>query len=312
MNNETTQHRSAAGQAVEDRNTRPLERIVAARSTLEGGGFEVYRPFPGPDADWFDPFLLLDEMAPNYQEPGEAIGAPAHPHRGFETVTYILHGEVEHRDSAGNHGVIGPGDVQWMTAGDGIVHSEMPSTRVQTEGGLGHGLQLWVNLPAALRRTAPNYQALPSDDIASASGDGWTAEVVAGSMFGVDGPANTHTPIGYARVTVQPGHRLRIPTEDGHTALVYGFSGVAELADEATRLTANHLAVFQRSGGDIVVTVPADADGPFDCIVLTGQPIDEPMARYGPFVMNTSAEIEEAITDFNAGRMGTIPAGGTT
>ena len=295
-----------------DRRSRSVAQVIAASSTIEGGGFEVYRPFPGRAADWFDPFLLLDEMAPHHQAPGEAIGAPAHPHRGFETVTYILQGEVEHRDSAGHHGVIGPGDVQWMTAGDGIVHSEMPSTRIQTEGGVGHGIQLWVNLPASLRRTPPKYQALPADDIASVSGQGWSAEVVAGSMLGADGPAATHTPVGYARVTIQPGTALRIPTTDGHTALVYAFAGTATIGAASDELRAHHLAVLADDGGEIELTVADDASEPFDCVVLTGEPIGEPMVRYGPFVMNTRAELDEAVSDFNAGRMGTIPATGTT
>ena len=295
-----------------DRRSRSVARIVAASSTIEGGGFEVYRPFPGRAADWFDPFLLLDEMAPHHQAPGEAIGAPAHPHRGFETVTYILQGEVEHRDSAGHHGVIGPGDVQWMTAGDGIVHSEMPSTRIQTEGGVGHGLQLWVNLPASLRRTPPKYQALLADDLASVSGRGWSAEVVAGSMLGTEGPAATHTPLSFARVTIQPGTTLDIPTTDGHTALVYAFAGTATIGPAGDELWAHHLAVLDDDGEAIVLTIADDASEPFDCIVLTGEPIGEPMVRYGPFVMNTPAELDEAISDFRAGRMGTIPASGTT
>ena len=294
------------------RKARSVARIIEAPSTIEGGGFEVYRPFPGQVADWFDPFLLLDEMAPHHQAPGEAVGAPAHPHRGFETVTYILQGEVEHRDSAGHHGVIGPGDVQWMTAGDGIVHSEMPSTRIQTEGGVGHGLQLWVNLPASLRRTAPTYQALLADDMASVSGQGWSAEVVAGSMFGADGPASTHTPVGFARVTIQPGATLHVPITAGHTALVYAFAGTAGVGAAVDELHAHHLAVLADDGEAIALTVADDASEPFDCIVLTGEPIGEPMVRYGPFVMNTHAEIAEAISDFNAGRMGTIPASGTT
>lgn len=292
--------------------SRSVERIIPASSTIEGGGFEVYRPFPGRLADWFDPFLLLDEMAPNYVEPGAAVGAPPHPHRGFETVTYILQGEVEHRDSAGNHGLIGAGDVQWMTAGDGIVHSEMPSARVQTEGGVGHGLQLWVNLPAALRRTQPRYQALVADGMAEVAGTGWTAHVVAGSMLGVEGPAETHTPIGFARVTMQPGATLSIPVIEGHTALVYSFAGTASIGSPGhDRLAAHHLAVLTRDGDELTLVVADDADRPFDCVVLTGEPINEPMVRYGPFVMNTEDEIAEAITDFNAGRMGTISAVGT-
>lgn len=290
---------------------RPLKFIAPAIRTLEGGGFEVFRPFPTANLDWLDPFLLLDEMAPNYVKPGKAIGAPAHPHRGFETVTYILQGEVEHRDSAGNHGIIGPGDVQWMTAGDGIIHSEMPSTRVQTQGGIGHGLQLWVNLPASLRRTAPNYQALPSDQIASAVGDGWTAEVIAGSMLGVTGPAKTHTPIGLARVIVQPSSKIQVAVPEGHTALVYVFDGSATTGAGSDVIQAHQLGVFETTAGDIVLAVPTDAPSPVDCLVLTGEPINEPMARYGPFVMNTNAEIEEAIVDYNAGRMGSIAATGT-
>ncbi|MEL6890142.1 MAG: pirin family protein [Actinomycetota bacterium] len=296
-----------------DQSVRRITRIIEASRTIEGGGFEVYGPFPGQVADRFDPFLLLDEMAPRHQHPGEAIGAPAHPHRGFETVTYVLRGEVEHRDSAGNHGVIGPGDVQWMTAGDGIVHSEMPSTRIQTEGGVGHGVQLWVNLPASLRRTPPKYQALLAGDLASVCGPGWSADVVAGSMLGVEGPASTHTPIGVARVTIEPGSTLHVPTTDGHTALVYCFGGAANVGAGGEGLRAHHLAVLADDGGAIVLTVDDDdASEPFECVVLTGEPIGEPMVRSGPFVMNTSAEIDDAISDFSAGRMGTIPATGTT
>lgn len=291
---------------------RSLAAIIPASRAIEGGGFEVYRPFPTPTLDLLDPFLLLDEMAPKQFAPGEALGAPDHPHRGFETVTYVVHGEIEHRDSAGNHGVIGPGDVQWMTAGDGIIHSEMPSARIQTAGGFSHGLQLWVNLPAHLRRTTPSYQALPSDTITSVSGDGWTAELVAGSMFGVHGPAHTHTPIGYARVTIEPGAQLRVPTVDGHTAAAYAFDGNGVAGESGEQLETHHLAIFEPTSGDIVLSVPEHARKPLDCIVLTGEPIGEPIVRYGPFVMNTADEIHEAISDFNAGRMGSIPATGNT
>lgn len=291
---------------------RPLARIVATTRSLEGGGFEVNRPFPTAALEWLDPFLMLDEMAPVDHGPGRAVGAPAHPHRGFETVTYVLQGEVEHRDSAGNHGVIGPGDVQWMTAGDGILHSEMPSARIQTEGGVLHGLQLWVNLPSTLRRTQPSYQAISHEQHASIVGEGWTVDVVAGSMLGVVGPARTHTPVGYARLTVQPGATCRIPVPDGFTAAIYAFAGSGIVSDSGMALDAQHLAVFEPTSGDVVVSVPAAAAGHFDAVVLTGEPIGEPIARYGPFVMNTAAEIDEAIDDYNAGRMGSIVAAGTT
>lgn len=289
---------------------RPLARIVPSRQTLEGGGFEVYRPFPTNVLDHLDPFLLLDETAPKHHEPGEFVGAPDHPHRGFETVTYILEGEVEHRDSAGNHGVIGPGDVQWMTAGDGIVHSEMASERMQTEGGLSHGLQVWVNLPGNNKRATPRYQALPKNQIRTEHGDGWTARVVAGSLLGVVGPADTHTRVGYAHITLEPGAELRIPVADGHTAAVYAFAGSASIGDSDVVLDAHQLAVFERTAGDIVLEVSATATESLGAIVLTGEPINEPIARYGPFVMNTHAELEEAFLDYQAGRMGSIPAVG--
>ncbi|MEM8708278.1 MAG: pirin family protein [Actinomycetota bacterium] len=289
--------------------TKTVAEIITANRQLEGGGFEVFRPFPGPARMDLDPFLLLDEMAPEYHAPGsDPVGAPAHPHRGFETVTYVLQGEAEHRDSAGNHGLIGPGDVQWMTAGDGIVHSEMPSDRIRAAGGVGHGLQLWVNLPAEHRRTRPRYQALPAADLARAVGDGWDAVVIAGSLFGVEGPAETHTPIGFARVHVDAGFSVRVPVESGHVAALYVYDGAAELPADR-RAEAQDLVVFDRDAGDMVLAAPSDAT--LDGFVLTGCPIAEPIVRYGPFVMNTEAEIEEAIRDFQAGRMGTIEPAGT-
>ncbi len=290
--------------------TRSLNRIVDSVTAIEGGGFTVFRPFPITELNWVDPFLLLDEMAPTYHEPNsEPVGAPAHPHRGFETVTFVLEGEMEHKDSAGNHGIIGPGDVQWMTAGDGIVHEEMPSERIQREGGLGHGIQLWVNLPAALRRTQPNYQALPASSLAEASGPGWRATVVSGDLFGVTGPAKTHTPVGYARLTAEPGAELQFVVPEGHTAALYIFAGSANL--DSQTVGSQKLAIFDTSGGDVAVSVPGDSEAPLDCMVMTGEPIDEPMVRQGPFVMNERSELQEAIIDFQAGRMGTIEATGT-
>lgn len=291
--------------------SRPLEAVVQASRTLEGGGFEVFRPFPTVNLDQVDPFLLLDEMAPKVHQPGEIKGAPDHPHRGFETVTFVLEGEMEHRDSAGNHGMIGRGDVQWMTAGDGIVHSEMPSERLQTEGGPSHGLQIWVNLPRQHKRATPKYQALPKSELAKAAGHKWSATVVAGSMLGVTGPADTNTDVGFARVTVHPGGEVRIPVPDGHTALVYAFAGAGTVGGDAQPLRSHQLAVFDRSSGDVVIVVPDGSDDPIDTIVLTGEPINEPVERYGPFVMNTRAELAEAFDDFNAGRMGSIAAVGT-
>lgn len=175
---------------------------------------------------------------------------------------------------------------------------------MQTEGGISHGLQLWVNLPASLRRTTPRYQALGPNEIVSVDGQGWSAEVVAGRILGVTRPAKTHTPVGYARVTIEPATDVRIPVDEGHTALVYAISGTAEIGRTRERTEAHSLAVLDRVGGDVLLSVGRDAVVAFDCMVLTGLPIGEPMARYGPFVMNTAAELEEAIDDFNAGRMG--------
>jgi hypothetical protein len=289
---------------------RPVAGVVAARHTLEGAGFGVFRPLPAPGLDLLDPFLLVDEMEPVDHAPGTAQGAPDHPHRGFETVTYLLEGEFEHRDSMGNHGTIGPGDIQWMTAGDGVVHSEMPSRRIQTEGGRVHGFQIWVNLPAADKRTTPRYQSLDADRLPTVEGDGWRARIVAGTMLGATGPAATHTPIGYGHVTLEPGAAVTIPVPADHNAGVYVFRGAATVGSPPTAVPERHLAVFGRDPGALVLSVPADATGPCDALVLTGRPLDEPVARYGPFVMNTREELVEAFDDFQEGRMGAIAATG--
>lgn len=284
---------------------RRVAQVVPARPTIEGGGIRVNRPFPIPGADWFDPFLLLDEMARTHHDPGPPSGVPPHPHRGFETVTYVFEGEIEHQDSAGNHGLIGPGDVQWMTAGDGIVHSEMHSEKLQREGGTSHGLQLWVNLPAGLRRATPRYQGLTSEDVPTVRGDGWSAHLVAGELDGEWGPAESHTPILYAMVTVGSGATARIPVAEGHTALAYLVDGPAAVGPEPRLVDRQHLVVFEPGSGDVVITA---ADSPVRALVLGGEPVGEPMVRYGPFVMNTVEELQEAIDDFNAGRMGQLVA----
>ena len=286
---------------------RPIHNIVTARPTIEGGGIRVNRPFPIPGADWFDPFLLLDEMAPTVHPPGKSGGVPPHPHRGFETVTYVFEGEIEHTDSAGNNDVIGPGDVQWMTAGDGIVHSEMLSEKLQREGGTSHGLQLWVNLPAQLRRTTPRYQGFRSHDMPVVNADGWSAHLVAGELGGEQGPAESHTPITYAIVQIEPGATARIPVADGYTALAYVVDGRALAKDERRTIEPQQLVVFESTTGDVVLHAETER---VRCLVLAGQPIAEPMQRYGPFVMNTTDELAEAIDDFNAGRMGQLTATG--
>jgi redox-sensitive bicupin YhaK (pirin superfamily) len=240
-----------------------------------------------------DPFLLLDEMGPVDLAPGEAQGAPDHPHRGFETVTYMISGAVEHEDSTGRAGRIGPGAVQWMTAGAGVIHSEMPAIEMRTEGGHQHGFQLWVNLPAAAKMTPPRYQEFLASQIPAVEIDGGTVRVIAGRFGPTSGPVETHSPVTYLHVTLAPGGSVVVPTTD-ETALVYAFAGV----DDGT------MTVYG-TDGDAIELTNAGAEAA-EYLVLAGAPLHEPIARYGPFVMNTSAEIEQAIEDYRTGRFGEI------
>jgi redox-sensitive bicupin YhaK (pirin superfamily) len=288
---------------------RPVDRVVTAHRQEEGGGFVVRRPFPTAGADHFDPFLLLDEMGPVTYGPGEAIGAPDHPHRGFETVTYMLHGAMEHRDSTGAVGVIWPGAVQWMTAGSGIVHSEMPTEDMQRRGGLNHGFQIWVNLPAVDKMTPPKYQGFEAEEFTRVGlPQGGILRVLAGTVAGQTGPVETSIPITYAHVTLAPGDDVEWDVAIGETALVHVFEGAADVS--GTPAQSGQLVVHERSSGAVRVSVPADGEGA-EILLLGGRPIDEPIARHGPFVMNTREEIVQAVEDFNAGRLGSIPAKGT-
>lgn len=288
-------------------NYRPIARVIRAQRAVEGGGFVVRRPFPGPDLDQLDPFLLLDEMGPVTYAPGEAVGAPDHPHRGFETVTYVLDGSVEHRDSTGAHGVIAAGEVQWMTAGSGIVHSEMPTEGIRRAGGRVHGFQLWVNLRAKDKMTAPRYQGLTADELAVAPLDaGGLLRVIAGTVAGVTGPVETTSPVAYAHVSLAAGTELVTAVPDDHTALVYVFAGAAQTAD-GRPIAEGTLVAYEHQPGQVRVSAEVDTE----LLVLTGEPLREPIARYGPFVMNTRAEIEQAFDDYRAGRLGSIPAAGS-
>ncbi len=265
----------------------------------------VRRPFPGPALDIADPFLLLDEMGPVAYGPGEAIGAPDHPHRGFETVSYILEGELEHEDSAGHHGIIGAGDVQWMTAGAGIVHSEMPSRAIREKGGRVHGFQVWVNLPAKLKMSRPRYQEVPSSRIPEAtSEDGRaTVRVVAGEALGARAVIDTNTAIVFQDWTLEPGADVTIPLGADHRAYVYVFGGRAQLGDPPRAVEDGQLAVLGE--GDAIRLRGSDS-GTARLLLLAGVPLSEPVAHYGPFVMNTRSELLQAVQDFQSGRMGEI------
>jgi redox-sensitive bicupin YhaK (pirin superfamily) len=280
-------------------------QIVTAHQQREGGGFIVRRPLPTSGLALLDPFLLIDEMGPAEYGPGEAVGAPDHPHRGFETVTYMLEGEFEHEDSAGHRGSLRAGDVQWMTAGAGIVHSEMPSRRIRQEGGRVHGFQIWINLPAKLKLAQPRYQELPAKNIPSAkTPDGLaTVRVIAGEALGVRAVIDTNTPITYLDFSFELGSDVTFALPEQESALVYVFDGTVRVGDD-TELSAGQLA---RLGPGKAVRLAGTAPGRTSrALVLAGAPIGEPVARYGPFVMNTEEEIRQSIRDYQSGRMGEI------
>jgi redox-sensitive bicupin YhaK (pirin superfamily) len=285
---------------------RKVARVVSSIETFEGAGFPVHRPFPTRALDELDPFLLLDRMGPYEAGPGEAAGAPDHPHRGFETVTYVLEGEMEHEDSAGNRGRLGPGDVQWMTAGAGVVHSEMPSQAFLQRGGRMQGFQLWVNLPRKEKMIAPRYQDVPSARIPVVeTPDGAVrVKVIAGEALGAHAVIDTRTPIFYLHATLKAGARFVQPAPEAFNVFAYVLSGTGRFGREATAAGPDQAVLFQRDGGEIVIA--ADAGAPLDVLIIGGVPLREPVARYGPFVMNTAQEIQQAIEDFRAGRMGAI------
>lgn len=290
---------------------RPIKRIINAQSLLEGGGFPVRRPFPTAACMQVDPFLLFDHLGPITWGPGEGIGAPEHPHRGFETVTYLLSGEMQHKDSGGHTGNLTPGDVQWMTAGGGVVHSELPSDKFMREGGTLHGLQIWVNLPAKDKMMSPRYQEVPAAQIPEAhSADGLVnVRIIAGHCLGKYAVIDTRIPIIYLHFSIQPGGSISQPVPAGHNALIYIIQGELALGETATRLSEGQMAEFDAdSDNDSNILFNVATDGKrTDAIMLAGRPLNEPVTRHGPFVMNTEEEIRTAIRDYQAGRMGTLP-----
>jgi hypothetical protein len=285
--------------------TRSIERIVASVRTTEGGGFIVHRPFPTRTLMDFDPFLLLDEMGPVDYAPGAAKGAPDHPHRGFETVTYMLEGRFGHKDSAGHSGTLGPGDVQWMTAGAGVIHSEMPDPEFTRTGGRIHGLQLWVNLPRRDKMIAPRYQELPGERIpVGRNEDGSVSvKVIAGVALGVKAAIDTHTPILYQHFTLAPGAHIEQPVPADYRVFAYGLSGTGLYGAAREPVPAQQMVVFGNDGDTVTL---AAGDEPLDVLLIGGVPLNEPVVRYGPFVMNTEQEIRDAVADYQAGRMGNI------
>jgi redox-sensitive bicupin YhaK (pirin superfamily) len=282
---------------------RSVAQLVHAMPQLEGEGMIVTRPFPTARLDHLDPFLLLDRMGPVAHAPGEAKGAPDHPHRGFETVTYILEGAIEHEDSQGNRGRIGPGDVQWMTAGSGVIHSELPSEEIRRNGGRVHGFQLWVNLPRRDKMMAPRYQELRAADIPTATSDDGkvTVTVIAGESLGTQATIDTRTPIAYLHVRLAAGARFTQSLPQTYNAFAFVISGQATFGDRIAR--ENDTVLFERDGDEVHITSVEGAE----LLLIGGVPLNEPVARYGPFVMNTPDEIRQAMLDYQSGHFGEIP-----
>lgn len=281
--------------------TRTVAQLVHATPQLEGEGMIVTRPFPTARLDQLDPFLLLDRMGPVTHGPGEAKGAPDHPHRGFETVTYVLEGAIEHGDSQGNRGLIGAGDVQWMTAGSGVVHSEMPSEEIRRTGGRLHGFQLWVNLPRRDKMMKPRYQELRASEIPTAtSADGKVSvTVIAGESLGTQASIDTRTPIMYLHVRLAAGARFTQAVLQTYNAFAFIIGGEAKFGDRTAR---ENDMVLLGDGDEVTITTDSGAE----LLLIGGVPLHEPVARYGPFVMNTQGEIRQAMIDYQSGRFGEI------
>ncbi len=291
---------------------RGVKSVTRAPSAFEGEGFPVRRAFAGVDLRDLDPFIHLDQMGEVEYAPGEPKGTPWHPHRGFETVTYMIDGIMEHSDSNGGGGSITDGDTQWMTAGAGILHIETPPEHLVVSGGLFHGFQLWVNLPRSMKMADPRYQDLRADEVALvASEDGGALlRIIAGEVGGHRGPGSTYTPMTQIHATLSPGAQLSLPWRADFNGLLYVLNGDGSVGAEERPISSGQLAVY---GPGDVLTVRAsqvqESRSPnMDVLILGGRPIHEPVAWMGPFVMNTREEVMRAFSDYQAGRLGSVPA----
>jgi hypothetical protein len=290
---------------------RSVMTITTAPSGFEGEGFPVRRGFAGIPQQYLDPFIMLDQMGENEWRAGEAKGTPWHPHRGFETVTYMIEGEFMHRDSEGGGGVISDGDTQWMTAGAGILHIEVPTEEIVISGGAVHGTQLWVNLPRDKKWAKPRYQDISRTNLSllSSHDGGALVRVIAGSLDGHDGPGVTYSPITYIHATINPGSQLELPWNPEYNALAYVLAGKGTVGPNNNAIHLGQAAVLGE-GDSIVMTADEEQDSKapdLEILILGGQPIREPVAWYGPFVMNTQEELQQAFADYHAGKLGVIP-----
>ena len=290
---------------------RTVKSITTAPQGFEGEGFPVRRAFAGVDMSELDPFIHLDQMGEVEYAPGEPKGTPWHPHRGFETVTYIIDGIFDHYDNHGGGGTISNGDTQWMTAGAGILHIETPPEHLVMSGGLFHGFQLWVNLPAEKKWSPPAYQDLRASDVAlvSSHDGGALLRVIAGEVAGHKGPGSTQTPITIVHATLQPGSELRLPWNSNYNALAYVLNGHGTVGDEKHPIKTGQLVTYR--DGDVIVinadSIQESRSPQMDVLILGGQPIKESVAWMGPFVMNTKAEVLKAFDDFQKGVLGVVP-----
>jgi quercetin 2,3-dioxygenase len=291
---------------------RPVVSVTTAPQAFEGEGFPVHRAFAGVDRRYLDPFIHMDQMGEVEYAPGEPKGTPWHPHRGFETVTYMIDGTFQHQDSIGGGGLITNGDTQWMTAGGGILHIEAPPEELVASGGLFHGIQLWVNLPKADKMIAPRYQDIGSSHVVllTSPDGGALFRVIAGELGGHAGPGSTHSPMAMVHATLSPGARVEIPWRSDFNALVYVLGGRGTVGDDGHAVDSGRLAVFG-DGDSLTITAAAEQESRtpnLDVLILGGQPIREPVYAYGPFVMNTKEEVAQAFEDYQAGRLGSVPA----
>ena len=270
---------------------RELIQIIEGLETSDGAGVKLIRIIGGPDLNMLDPFLLFDEFGSD--DPDDYIGGfPPHPHRGFETITYMLNGKFKHKDSAGNEGYLSDGSVQWMTAGKGVIHSEMPE---QTDG-LSRGFQLWLNLPKKLKMIEPSYNDIPAESIPKINIPGGSIKVICGEINGMKGPGRAHTGVLYYDILLSPGNIIEISVDDDWNSFIYIYNGKAKIANRS--LNSGQLGVLSDSG---IVSLHADGLSDLKCIIVGGEQLNEPVARGGPFVMNTKAEILKAFSDYHEG-----------